>query len=164
MKNVTLWSNFLKFWITVQIHVLEMKKKRKKDVPSFHFHAFWMTIYKWAYMWQNKQFGFWPGLTQTDLYSHRRKLESWNFVYTYSRNCTIHVAKTKALISFAITVKLNCVFAFAKAKIRISHDAAQIVFIWSNIQVMLLSLFYSKKFPLHPIHNHSGYSLCFATS
>ena len=36
------------------------------------------------------------------------------------------VAKTKALISFAVTAKLICVFVFANAKSRISHDEAQI--------------------------------------
>ena len=40
------------------------------------------------------------------------------------RDCTIRVAKTKALISFAATVKLICVFVFAYAKIRFSHDKA----------------------------------------
>ena len=34
------------------------------------------------------------------------------------------MAKTKALISFAVTAKLICVFVFAYAKIRFSHDAA----------------------------------------
>ena len=33
------------------------------------------------------------------------------------------MAKTKALISFAVTAKLICVFAFAYAKNRFSHDA-----------------------------------------
>ena len=43
-------------------------------------------------------------------------------------NCTIYVAKTKALISFAVTAKLICVFVFAKSKKkkRFFHDAAQI--------------------------------------
>ena len=36
------------------------------------------------------------------------------------------MAKTKALISFAVTAKLICVFVFAYAKSRFSHDAAQI--------------------------------------
>ena len=36
------------------------------------------------------------------------------------------MAKTKALISFAVTAKLICVFVFAYAKCRFSHDAAQI--------------------------------------
>ena len=33
------------------------------------------------------------------------------------RNCTIHLAKTKTLISFAVTAKLICAYVFAKAKI-----------------------------------------------
>ena len=39
-------------------------------------------------------------------------------------NCTIPVAKIKALISFTITVKLICVFVFTYAKCWFSHDAA----------------------------------------
>ena len=39
-------------------------------------------------------------------------------------DCTFYVAKTKALISFAVTAKLICVFVFAYAKSRFSHDAA----------------------------------------
>ena len=35
--------------------------------------------------------------------------------------------KTKALISFAVTAKLICVFVFAYAKSRFSHDAAHII-------------------------------------
>ena len=38
----------------------------------------------------------------------------------------MRVAKTKALISFAITAKLICVLVFAYAKSRISHDAAHL--------------------------------------
>ena len=40
---------------------------------------------------------------------------------------SIQVAKTKALISFAVTAKLICVFVFAYAKSWFSHDAALIV-------------------------------------
>ena len=36
------------------------------------------------------------------------------------------VAKTKALISFAVTVKLICVFVFAYAKIQFSHNEAHL--------------------------------------
>ena len=43
-------------------------------------------------------------------------------------DCTIRVAKTKALISFAVTPKLICVFVFAYAKKRFSHDAAHLRF------------------------------------
>ena len=39
---------------------------------------------------------------------------------------TIHVAKAKALISFAVTAKLICAFVFANAECWLSHDAAQI--------------------------------------
>ena len=38
----------------------------------------------------------------------------------------IRVAKTKALISCAVTAKLICSFVFAYAKCWFSHDAAQI--------------------------------------
>ena len=37
------------------------------------------------------------------------------------RNCTIRVAKTKALISCAVTAQLICAFVFALAKVRFSH-------------------------------------------
>ena len=56
--------------------------------------------------------GFRPGQTQTGLYSHRRWIEAGNFGLRKRRNCTIRVAKTKALISFAVTAKLICVFVF----------------------------------------------------
>ena len=42
-------------------------------------------------------------------------------------DCTTRVAKTKALISFAVTAKLICVFVFAYAKSRFSHNEAHIV-------------------------------------
>ena len=38
----------------------------------------------------------------------------------------ISIAKTKALISFAVTAKLICVFVFAYVKSRFSHDEAEI--------------------------------------
>ena len=37
-------------------------------------------------------------------------------------DCTIYIAKTKALIRFG--VKLICAFVFAYAKVRFSHDVA----------------------------------------
>ena len=42
-------------------------------------------------------------------------------------NCTIRVAKTKALISFAVTAKLICAFVFAYADSWFFHVAAQIM-------------------------------------
>ena len=47
------------------------------------------------------------------------------FGFRKKRDCTICVAKTKALISFAVTAKLICVFVFAYAKSRFSNDEAQ---------------------------------------
>ena len=47
------------------------------------------------------------------------------------------MAKTKALISFAVTAKLICVFVFVYAKSRFSHDAAHLfesVFVISTIE------------------------------
>ena len=67
--------------------------------------------------------GFRPGPTQTRLYNHTRWLEARNFVFRNKRDCIIYVAKTKALISFAVTAKLICVFVFAYAISRFSHDA-----------------------------------------
>ena len=42
------------------------------------------------------------------------------------RYCTIRVAKTKALISCAVTAQLICAFVFGEAKIWFSHDEAHI--------------------------------------
>ena len=52
--------------------------------------------------------GFQPGLTQIGPYNHTRWLEAGNFVYRKKkRDCTIYVANTKALISFAVTGKCH---------------------------------------------------------
>ena len=67
--------------------------------------------------------GFRPGLTQTDLYSHRSRLVAWNIWFKKKRNCSIPVAKTKVLISCVVTAQLIC----AKAKFQFSHDAAHIM-------------------------------------
>ena len=71
--------------------------------------------------------GFRPGLTQTGLCSHRRWLEAWNYGFRKKRDCTIHVAKTKALISCAVTAQLICAFVFAYAKNRFSHYKAHML-------------------------------------
>ena len=44
--------------------------------------------------------------------------------YLGSREIVLYVAKTKALISVAVTAKLICIFVFAYAKSRFSHDEA----------------------------------------
>ena len=57
--------------------------------------------------------GFQSGPTQTGLYSLRNRLEAWNFGFKKMKGCTIRVAKTKALISCAVTAQLICAFVFA---------------------------------------------------
>ena len=74
-------------------------------------------------MRENLSLGF-P--TRCDLYSYIRGLEACNFGCRKKRNCTIRVAKTKALISFAVTAKLICVFVFAETIVRFSRDGTQI--------------------------------------
>ena len=62
------------------------------------------------------------------MYKHRRRLKAGNFRFRKKKNCTIPdipVAKTKALISFAITAKLICAFGFAYADCWFSHEEAQ---------------------------------------
>ena len=54
------------------------------------------------------------------------------------RDCTIFVAKNKALISSAVTPQLICAFVYAYAKSRFSHDATHLV----NIHV---------SYPIHAI-------------
>ena len=76
---------------------------------------------------KNQQCGLQTGLTQTKLYMHRRWLEAGNFGFRKERNCTIRIAKTKALISFAVTANLICAFGFAYEDCWFSHDAAQLL-------------------------------------
>ena len=91
--------------------------------------------------------GFRPGPTQTGLYSLRSRLEAWNFGFKKKRNSTIRVAKTKALISFAVTMKLICVFVFACANCWFSHEAAQILLLQKYFRI--IHFFMS----IHHIHN-----------
>ena len=87
--------------------------------------------------------GFRPCPTQTGLCSHRRWLEAWNFGFRKKRDCTIRVAKTKALISFAVTAKLICVFVFAYAKSRFSQNEAHMILslqLFGFMHLMLASL------------------------
>ena len=52
--------------------------------------------------------------------------ETGNFGFRKKRHCTIRLAKTKALNSFAVTTKLICAFVFAYAVCWFSYDAAHI--------------------------------------
>ena len=49
----------------------------------------------------------------------------------------MRVRKTKALISFAVTAKLICVFVFAYAKCRFSHNEAHMIFEPSHKKICL---------------------------
>ena len=61
------------------------------------------------------------------------------------RKCTIRVVKTKALISFAVTAKLICVFVFIYADCWFSHEAAHLLPNFAMISCRLLSLHYENK-------------------
>ena len=52
---------------------------------------------------------------------HRNRLEAQNFGFMKKRDCTIRAAKTKGLISCAVTAQLICAFVFALAKKHFSH-------------------------------------------
>ena len=54
------------------------------------------------------------------------------------------MAKTKELISFAVTAKLICIFVFAYGKIRFSHDAAQM----DHVQIRESTVFHSSPLSL----------------
>ena len=58
----------------------------------------------------------------------QKMIKGWKFGFRTWRNCTICVAKTKALISFAVTAKLICAFVFAYAYCWFSHAAAHLSF------------------------------------
>ena len=63
---------------------------------------------------KTQQCGFRTGPTQTELHKHKRWVEVGNFEFMEYRNCTVREAKTKALISLAVTAKLICAFGFAQ--------------------------------------------------
>ena len=57
------------------------------------------------------------------------------------------MAKTKALISLAVTAKLICVFVFAYAKSQFSHDAAHITF--KNLKSYTKVFYHGEEPPKH---------------
>ena len=57
--------------------------------------------------------------------AYKENLVSLKFGFRKSRDCTIYVSNTKALISCVVTAQLICAFVFAYAYNLFSHDAAQ---------------------------------------
>ena len=96
--------------------------------------------------------GFRRGPTQTGLYSQRRWLEAWNFGLRKQRDCTIHVAKTKALISFAVTAKLICAFVFAYAKSRFSPNEAQLLLTKGGVACTKNEVLGLRDIGFRPVH------------
>ena len=69
-------------------------------------------------------------------------------------DCTIRIAKTKALISFAVTAKLICVFVFAYANGRFSRDAAQET---SFCRCLLSQAINNEDIPEHVLQRRSNH-------
>ena len=83
--------------------------------------------------------GFRLGLTQTRLNSHRRWLEACNFIFRKKRDCTIYVAKTKALIDQLCGYReadLRLCFRICIKK-TFSHDAAQKILVFFSLNNLL---------------------------
>ena len=68
-----------------------------------------------------------PNRSDTNRAVHTQKTAR-NFGFRKKMNCTIRVAKKKALISLAVTRKLICVFVNAYADCWFSHEAAHFLF------------------------------------
>ena len=71
------------------------------------------------------------------MYSDKRWLETRKFGYKKKRNCAICVAKTKALISCAVTAQqlLICIFVFAYADCCFSDAASE----YNNVFIFMRS-------------------------
>ena len=76
---------------------------------------------------ENQQFGFWPGLTQTGLQQLQKMARSSKFHIYREEELNYPCSENKGVISFAVTAKLICVFAFAYADCWFSCAAAHIV-------------------------------------
>ena len=79
-----------------------------------------------ASSWENQQCGFWPGLTQTRLYSYWRWLEAWNFVLRY---WTIQVAKIKRWSASRFKADLRLCFRISRL----------LVFSWCGSYLIMFS-------------------------
>ena len=98
-------------------------------------------LYKMSLVVRKPVFGFSDHVRHKPAVQSQKMAISLKFLFRKQRNCTSYVAKTKALISLVVTAKLICVFAFAYAKSRFSHDEAQL---------MILLFIFLELLPLHP--------------
>ena len=86
---------------------------------------------------ENRSSGF-PNRSDTNRPVQSQK-QARSLGFKKNRNyCTIRVTKTKALISFAVTVKLICAFVFAWAKMQFSHHAAHVMLLLCQMQMQIL--------------------------
>ena len=122
MANITRGNYFATIYINISdLHM---------ECCILFYPLRFMPTHEKACLW-----GLRSSLTQSDLYCHRRRLEASNFRLKKKKNSNIHGAKTKMLISCAVTAQLICVFAFADVKGRfpphathMSRDARKPVF------------------------------------
>ena len=81
-----------------------------------------------------------PNRSDTNRAVQAQKIaRSLKFLDLERRGIVLPLAEIKALISFAVTAKLICVFVFAYADCLFSHDAAHIMLTWimlSNTTMM----------------------------
>ena len=106
----------------------------------FYYIYLYIDLYIYMSLIMRKSTFWFPTWSKTRQYSYRRWLEARNFGFRKYRECIISVAKTKALISFTVTVKLICVFVFAYAYCWFFHDGAHIYklgVIFSHCQIIL---------------------------
>ena len=68
----------------LQYFVLHMLQKMHfyDRLRQSYKYVFLSLFNMWACAWDNQQFGFRPGPTQTGLYKYRKELEAWNFGFT----------------------------------------------------------------------------------
>lgn len=89
--------------------------------------------------------GFNPDLTQTRLHSHKRWLKPWKLEFMKKRDCTSFVAKTKVLLSWALTAQVNCILVFTNAESRFSHDEAPMQTVLQTMKTLIRHLFQERS-------------------
>ena len=113
-------------WLEIGKTGFPVKSLCTKSISNFMSHVHHDSLYmslvvRKPFFGVSDQVQHKPGCTATE---DGLRLEISEF--RKKRDWTICVAKTKVLISCAITAQLICAFVFAYAKIRFSHDAAHI--------------------------------------